>query len=180
MQTEKKRWATAEARTGRAGFGMPTLDHPVGGTCVAVGHPGVRTGSEPGGWGGEWGSLLCQGPRLCCRVLRQASRKRAVAEYFSRCSSGITRWSLRALFDGGSLLLRLRWLWGRIGGYLDAVVACLHPKFVCFSFCFGFFFFQGACVCVCVGVVVLWGGWGGWGWVGGGGGVAVAEVAAVD
>lgn len=42
-----------EALSGRAGFGMPTLDHPVGGTCVAVGHPAVRTGSEPGGWG--WG-----------------------------------------------------------------------------------------------------------------------------
>lgn len=37
-----------EALTGRAGFGVPTLDHPVGGTCVAVGHPEVRTGSEPG------------------------------------------------------------------------------------------------------------------------------------
>lgn len=48
-----------EALVGRAGFGMPTLDHPVGGTCVAVGHPEARTGSEPGGvvgvvggWGG--------------------------------------------------------------------------------------------------------------------------------
>lgn len=35
---------------------MPTLDHPVGGTCVAVGHPEVRTGSEPGG-GGDLSSV---------------------------------------------------------------------------------------------------------------------------
>lgn len=90
--------------TGRAGFGMPTFDHPVGGTCGAVGHPGVGTGTEPRGWGG---SLFCQGPRLWYRVLRQTSRMCAVAGYFSRCSSGITRWSLRALSDGGSLLLRL-------------------------------------------------------------------------
>lgn len=37
---------------------MPTFDHPVVGTCVAVGHPEVRTGTEPRGrvgwgWGGE-------------------------------------------------------------------------------------------------------------------------------
>lgn len=135
MQTESKiRMSYSRIRgaeedlAGRAGFGMPTFDHPVGGTCVAVGHPEVRTGKEPGVWGG---SLLCQRePRPCCRVLRQASRMCAVAGYFSRCSSGITRWSLRALFDGGSLMLRLRWLWGRIGGYL-AAVTCLHPKF-CF------------------------------------------------
>lgn len=64
MQTEKKMnysriSGTEEALTGRAGFGMPTLDHPVGGTCVAVGHPEVRTGSEPGGGGGggEGGDL---------------------------------------------------------------------------------------------------------------------------
>lgn len=92
---------------------MPTFDHPVGGTCVAVGHPGVGTGAEPK-WGGQRRGggdfLFCQGPRLWCRVLRQASRVcAAVAGYFSRCSSGITRWSLRALSDGGSLLLlRLR------------------------------------------------------------------------
>lgn len=60
-----------------------------------------------GVWGGGERSLLCQRPRLWCRVLRQAWRMCAVAGYFSRCSSGITRWSLRALFDGGSLLLRL-------------------------------------------------------------------------
>lgn len=90
-----------EALAGRAGFGMPTFDHPVGGTCVAVGHPEVGTGKE---WGVGRGSLLCQRPRLCCRVLRQASRMCAVAGYFFRCC--ITRWSLRALFDGGSLLLR--------------------------------------------------------------------------
>lgn len=96
---------TEVALTGRAGFGMPTFDHPVGGTCVAVGHPGVGTGTEPRGWGG---SLFCQGPRLWCRVLRQASRICEVAGCFSCCSSGITRWSLRALSDGGSLLLRLR------------------------------------------------------------------------
>lgn len=89
---------------GRAGFGMPTFDHPVGGTCVAVGHPGVGTGTEPRGWG----ALFCQGLTLWCRVLRQAWRMCAVAGYFSRCSSGITRWSLRALSDGGSLLQRLR------------------------------------------------------------------------
>ena len=127
---------------------MPTFDHPVGGTCVAVGHPGVGTGAEPRGVRGRGGSLFCQGPRLWCRVLRQASRMCAVAGCFSCCSSGITRWSLRALSDGGSLLLRLRWLWGRIGGYLAAVVACLHPKFVFFSFlffvlfCFFFLFFS--------------------------------------
>lgn len=104
-----------EALVGRAGFGMPTLDHPVGGTCVAVGHPEARTGSEPGGvvgagvgGGGGGESLLCQGPRPCRRVVRQASRMRGVAGYFSRCSRGITRWSLRALSDGGSLLLLLR------------------------------------------------------------------------
>lgn len=44
-----------EALVGRAGFAMPTLDHPVGGTCVAVGHPEARTGSEPGGVVGWWG-----------------------------------------------------------------------------------------------------------------------------
>lgn len=109
---------------------MPTFDHPVGGTCVAVGHPGVGTGIEPKGFGERGGSLFCQGPRLWCRVLRQASTVCAVAGCFSCCSSGITRWSLRALSDGGSLLLRLRWLWGRIGGYLAAVVACLDPEFV--------------------------------------------------
>lgn len=43
---------TEVALTGRAGFGMPTFDHPVGGTCVAVGHPGVGTGTEPRGAGG--------------------------------------------------------------------------------------------------------------------------------
>lgn len=57
MQTEKKmRYSriigTEVVLTGRAGFGMPTFDHPVGGTCGAVGHPGVGTGTEPRGWGG--------------------------------------------------------------------------------------------------------------------------------
>lgn len=46
-----------EALAGRAGFGMPTFDHPVGGTCVAVGHPEVRTGKVPGGWGGDLSSV---------------------------------------------------------------------------------------------------------------------------
>lgn len=124
---------------------MPTFDHPVGGTCVAVGHPGVGTGTEPKGFGERGGSLFCQGPRLWCRVLRQASTVCAVAGCFSCCSSGITRWSLRALSDGGSLLLRLRWLWGRIGGYLAAVVACLDPEFV---------FWEGAGG----GLVCVWGG----------------------
>lgn len=90
---------------------MPTFDHPVGGTCVAVGHPGVGTGTEPGSGagvgGGLVGSLSCQGLRPWCRVLRQALRMCADG-YVSRCSSGITRWSLRALSDGGSLLQRLR------------------------------------------------------------------------
>lgn len=45
---------TEVALTGRAGFGMPTFDHPVGGTCVAVGHPGAGTGTEPRGWGGSF------------------------------------------------------------------------------------------------------------------------------
>lgn len=40
-----------EALAGRAGFGMPTFDHPVGGTCVALGHPEVRTGKGVGGGG---------------------------------------------------------------------------------------------------------------------------------
>lgn len=31
---------------------MPTFDHPVGGTCAAVGHPGVGTGTEPRRVGG--------------------------------------------------------------------------------------------------------------------------------
>lgn len=109
MQTETMSYSriigTEAVRTGRAGFGMPTFDHPVGGTCVAVGHPGFGTGTEPRGWGG---SLFCQGPRLWRRVLRRASRICVVAGCFSCCSSGITRWSLRALSDGGSLLLRLR------------------------------------------------------------------------
>lgn len=37
---------------------MPTFDHPVGGTCVAVGHPGVGTGAEPRGVRGGGLSLL--------------------------------------------------------------------------------------------------------------------------
>lgn len=103
-----------EALVGRAGFGMPTLDHPVGRTCVAVGHPEARTGSEPGGvvgagvgWG--WGGDISSVKGRDRGVVRQASRMCAVAGYFSRCSRGITRWSLRALSDGESLLLlRLR------------------------------------------------------------------------
>lgn len=37
---------------------MPTFDHPVGGTCVAVGHPGVGTGIEPKGFGERGGLSL--------------------------------------------------------------------------------------------------------------------------
>lgn len=66
---------------------MPTFDHPVGGTCVAVGHPGVGTGWERsrGGIGVGVGALsllsraetvVVSGPpagvenmRGCCWVL---------------------------------------------------------------------------------------------------------------
>lgn len=38
---------------------MPTFDHPVGGTCAAVGHPGVGTGERSrGGVGGKEGLSL--------------------------------------------------------------------------------------------------------------------------
>lgn len=37
---------------------MPTFDHPVGGTCAAVGHPGVGTGERSrGGVGGKGRTL---------------------------------------------------------------------------------------------------------------------------
>lgn len=44
---------------------MPTFDHPVGGTCVAVGHPGVGTGTEPKGFGERGGALSSVKGRDC-------------------------------------------------------------------------------------------------------------------
>lgn len=55
---EQNYWLRADL-SGRVGFGMPTFDHPVVGTCVAVGHPGSRDGTRAVemGWGGGGGQM---------------------------------------------------------------------------------------------------------------------------
>lgn len=77
---------------------MPTFDHPVGGTCVAVGHPGVGTGAEPRGVRGR-GALSSVKGRDC--GVGSSGRRRECARLLGAFLAAVV-----ASLGGGSAVSR--------------------------------------------------------------------------